>query len=155
MPWSVGWSMRALMTNCIPKAHTICFSFPIAIYLPCIYRACNRRCRTYPQPSRHFFFFVSLASLLFPRPMLLMPNSVFGVFVRRVRAACNGASFCGLAVIFEELARYTRRPPGNVSGRPCSRPSRFCVNIPHTRGDKKIISTCCRGSSRIMPYPNP
>lgn len=39
--------------------------------------------------------------------MYLRPNSVFGVFVRRLKTACDGASFSRLSAIYEELVRFT------------------------------------------------
>ncbi|CAN0431347.1 unnamed protein product, partial [Ectocarpus sp. 12 AP-2014] len=41
------------------------------------------------------------------RPMYLRPNSVFGVFIRRLKTACDGASFSRLSAIYEELVRFT------------------------------------------------
>ncbi|CAN0284357.1 unnamed protein product [Ectocarpus sp. 12 AP-2014] len=40
------------------------------------------------------------------RPMYLRPNSVFGVFIRRLKTACDGASFSRLSAIYEELVRF-------------------------------------------------
>ncbi|CBJ31427.1 Putative subunit of the Anaphase Promoting Complex [Ectocarpus siliculosus] len=39
--------------------------------------------------------------------MYLRPNSVFGVFIRRLKTACDGASFSLLSATYEELVRFT------------------------------------------------
>lgn len=41
------------------------------------------------------------------RPMYVKPNSVFGVFLRRIRTAFDGASFSKISLLFEDVARYT------------------------------------------------
>eukprot|EP00752_Nemacystus_decipiens_P012770 g11309.t1 len=41
------------------------------------------------------------------RPMYLRPDSVFGVFVRRLKAALDGSSFSRLSAIYEEVVRYS------------------------------------------------
>ncbi|CAM9115608.1 unnamed protein product, partial [Ectocarpus sp. 4 AP-2014] len=41
------------------------------------------------------------------RPTYLRPNSVFGVFIRRLKTACDGANFSRLSGIYEELVRFT------------------------------------------------
>ena len=49
------------------------------------------------------------------RPMYLRPNSVFGVFLRRIRIACNGANFSRLALLLEDIVRYTDRLRGECT----------------------------------------
>lgn len=39
--------------------------------------------------------------------MYLRPDSVFGVFVRRLKAALDGSSFSRLSAIYEEVVRYS------------------------------------------------
>lgn len=41
------------------------------------------------------------------RPMYLRPDSVFGVFVRRLKAALGGSSFSRLSAIYEEVVLYS------------------------------------------------
>lgn len=59
------------------------------------------------------------------RPMYLRPDSVFGVFVRRLRAALDGSSFTRLSAVYEDVVSYSaslrgddnERVPGFVLGR--------------------------------------
>eukprot|EP00903_Cladosiphon_okamuranus_P005713 g5672.t1 len=41
------------------------------------------------------------------RPMYLRPDSVFGVFVRRLKASLDGSSFSRLSAIYEEVVLYS------------------------------------------------
>lgn len=41
------------------------------------------------------------------RPMYVRADSVFGVFLRRLKAVVEGASFARLAGIYEEVVRYS------------------------------------------------
>lgn len=58
---------------------------------------------------------VMLLLLAENRPMYLRPDSVFGVFVRRLRAALDGSSFSRLSAIYEEVVRYSDSLRGDAS----------------------------------------
>ncbi|CAM9669154.1 unnamed protein product [Hapterophycus canaliculatus] len=59
------------------------------------------------------------------KPMYLRANSVFGVFIRRIKATCDGSSFSRLSSIYEGIVRYSdnnRRgdSPKRTTFEPCA-----------------------------------